>query len=336
MSFTMEDLKGLVQSQSVNINQKSLAKEGTDNVDDYIRNIAKDYLSQTMASANYFPTRLDPNIYDIGTLYNQTPLLTHLEAKGRRKPSDTLECKFIKLTQGFAGEWIGETDDTAGDGSAVTSTDTATMKILALPISMSDLIGKGASSSAKSQLLQYAQGALREEFNQTLVSGSSSGTDEFDGLNTVIVASGTRANKSTAAVTVKDLNAGETVMRQVKKTAPTTILTSNYVVDQLKEDMMATQRYVDKTETVAGVTVPAYASNTGDIPIIADPNMPVTASQRQLSMFNDQHVFIEDFMTPSYVAKGRAKPVASDAWLVQVAVMYDVAPALSYNLYNIS
>ena len=64
------------------------------------------------------------------------------------------------------------------------------------------------------------------------------------------VANGTRANKSSTAVTVEDLNTGETVMRQVKKTAPNTILTSNYVVDQLKKDMMATQRYVDKTETV--------------------------------------------------------------------------------------
>lgn len=332
---SINELKQDIQVNDVPLTQKGLEQEGAVNVDDYIQSVVQDALSQTMASGNYFPTRLDPKIYDIGTLFNITPTLTHLETKGRRKPTDTTEVKYIRLNTGFAGEWIGETADTAGDGTAITGTSTATMKVLALPISMSDLIGKGASGSSRAQLLQYAQQALREKFNEGVVKGNSAGTEEFNGINTLIVANGTRANMSGAALSIKDLNNGETVMRDVKKTAPNVVLTNNSVVDQLKEDMMATQRYVNKTETVAGVTVPAYASNTGDIPIISDPNMPSTDNQRQLSMFNDQHVFIEDFMTPAYVAKGKAKPLASDAWLVQVATMYNVAPTLSYNIYNI-
>ena len=332
---SVQDLRELVEVKDIELSSKALKKEGTEDIDDYIRSMVADEFKQQMASSNYFPTRLDPNIYDIGTLYNMTPMLSYLESKGQRAAYDTTEVEYIQFTSGFSGEWVGETEDTSGAGTATTGTATASMKYLALPISMSDMIGKGASSSARAQLFAFAQEALREEYNQTIVSGSSSGTDEFDGLNTLITANGTRTNKSAAAITVADLNTGETVMRESKKTPPTVVLTSNYVVDQLKQDMMATQRYVNTTDTTAGVTVPAYASNTGEIPVIADPNMTTTDNQRDLVMFNERHVFIKDFMTPAYIAEGKSKPFASSGWLGQVSIMYDVAPTLSYQIYNI-
>jgi hypothetical protein len=338
---TMQELKDQIQVTDIPLTEKTFKKEGVDNLDEYVRQIAAEklesILEQQMASTNFFPTRLDPKIYDQGTLYGWSPALTYLENKGRRKATGDTKVQYIKWTAGFTPEWIQETDSTSGGGTGTSSTATASMKFIAMPISLSDLIGQGASAGMKAQIMQFAMQGLREDFNAKIVAGDKDTNYQFDGLDTIALDSGTRTNLSTANVTVEDLNTAETTFRDtVKGGSPTVIFTSNAVVDQLKKDMMATVNTVNTTEAIAGVTVPAYASNTGNVPIIADPNVPKTGNQRRLDMFNEQHIMIEDFMTPTYVMKGKAKPFATDGWLVQVSVLYDVAPALNVQLYNIA
>lgn len=336
----VDQLRGQVEVKTKKLDEKALKKEGTESIDDLVESITSDMMvntfQQQMSSANFMPTILDPQIYDNGVLYGMTPCLTYLESKGRRMPANSTEIEYIKLTAGFAGEWVQETDATSGSGEATTSTATANMKYLALPISLSDMIGKGASATARAQLMEYAQMALREEFNRTLVAGDVNVNYEFDGLDEIAEDSGTRVNMSGAEITIDDLNSAEATMTRTPKTFPTFLLTGAEVLNQIKADMMATLRNVDKVDVTAGVRVPAFASNRGDVPIIADPNVPATAAARRLDFINELFVFISDFVTPSFVAKGKSKPFASDGWLTQVAVLYHTAPAKNVQLYGIA
>jgi len=78
---------GKVETHGKDITEKTMKKEGTDDIDDFIQSMGNDMLSkttggifETLAPTNFFPTRLDPKIYDNGTLFRRTPLLTYLEA----------------------------------------------------------------------------------------------------------------------------------------------------------------------------------------------------------------------------------------------------------------
>lgn len=339
----IEALRGQVEVKTQPLTEQAVAKEGAENFDDLIQSIAGDFalqtsgtLKQAMASANYFPTILDPTIYDNGVLYGRTPCLTFLETKGRRAPANSTKAEYIKLTAGFAGEWITETGDTEGTGEATTGTATADMKYLALPVSMSDIIGKGASGSARAQLMEYAQVALREEFNKVVVAGDSSGgSNQFDGLDEIAEDSGTRVNLAGAELTLEDLFSAEATMRQTVKATPGFLLTGDFVLNQIKKDMVPTQRN-DRIDVTAGVRVPFYASNAGDIPIIADPNVPATATQRRLDFIDPLYVFIADFLTPAWIPGAKTKPFASDGWYAQIAVQYSTAPVKNVQIYNIA
>jgi len=170
-----------------------MKKEGATEPDDYIRSLQQDLLGgllkQTISSTNFMPLKLDPNVYDQGTLFMTSPLLTFLEGRNRRAPADTTKINFIQLTEGFTDEWIAETDPTQGDGTAQTQLGLATMCVQALPISLSDLLGSGQSAQSRAQLMQYAQEALREGFDNVLINGSKgttqSPTNKFDGLMTI-------------------------------------------------------------------------------------------------------------------------------------------------------
>lgn len=339
----MEALKGNIEIKTQPINEKAFKKEGTDDLDDFVQSIAGDMalgtsgqLQQAMASGNYFPTVLDPTIYDNGVLYRKTPCLTYLETKNRRRPADSTEHKFIKMTAGFTEEWITETGNTLGTGEATTGTATASMKYVALPVSMSDIIGKGASAPARAQLMEYAQVALREGFNKVVVAGDSAGgSNQFDGLDEIAEDSGTRVNLAGAELTLSDLFSAEATMNLTAKASPSFLLTNAEVMNQIKEDMVPTLRN-ERVDVTAGVRVPAYASNAMDIPIISDPNVPHTATQRRLDFIDELYAFIADFMTPFFVPAGRTKPFASDGWYAQVAVQYHTAPAKNVQIYNIA
>lgn len=335
---SVEELRSLIETQEVGINKKTMKKEGTDSVEDFIREVAGDFLKQEMSSANYFPVRLDPTIYNVSVLYGMSPVLTYLESRGRKSATGDTKIEYIRYTSGFTGEWIGETDNTTGTGEAVTGTETANMYFLAMPIAMSDLIGKGASSRARVQLMDFAQQGLREELNAKIVAGT--GADgQFKGLDKHIEDSGTRVDLSGEKVTLNDVRALETSLLEDKKVRPSFIMASNSVVDQLVDEMQSNVSYtaggMQGLDIVAGINVPKYNSNTGPIPIIQDPNVPKTAKQRRLDMLNEQHVFIEEFMSPAFIQEGRSKPFASSGWLGQIIVMYDVAPELGGQIYNI-
>ncbi len=339
----IEKLRGNVGVQTEPITEKAAKREGAENFDDLVQSMASDMqlgtsgrLEQAMSSGNYFPTILDPTIYDNGVLYRRTPCLSYLETKNRRKPANSTEHKYIKLTAGFAGEWIAETGNTSGSGEATTTPATASMCYLALPVSMSDIIGKGASAAARAQLLEYAQVALREEFNKVVVAGDSAGgSNQFDGLDEIAENSGTRINLSGAELTLEDLFSAEATMTETLKASPSFLLTGASVVNQIKKDMTPTLRN-ERYDVTAGVRVPAYASNAMDIPIISDPNVPATAAARRLDFIDEMFAFIADFMTPSWAPAGRTKPFASDGWYTQVAVQYHTAPAKNVQIYGIA
>jgi hypothetical protein len=339
----MEALKGNLEIKTQPVTEKAFKKEGTDNLDDFVESIASDMalgtsgqLEQAMASGNYFPTVLDPTIYDNGVLYRRTPALTYLETRNRRRPANSTEHKFIKLTAGFTEEWIAETGNTTGTGEATTAPGTASMRYVALPVSMSDIIGKGASGSSRAQLMEYAQVALREGFNKVVVAGDATTTPtQFDGLDEIAEDSGTRVDLANTEITLEDLFNGEAIMTETLKSTPSFLLTGASVLNQIKKDMVPTLRN-ERVDVTAGVRVPAYASNAMDIPIISDPNVPAVAAQRRLNFIDELYVFIADFMTPFWVPAGKTKPFASDGWYAQVAVQYHTAPAKNVQIHNIA
>lgn len=335
---SIEDLRKSIETQKVGITEKNMKKEGATSVEEFIREVAGDFLKQEMASTNYFPVRLDPTIYNVSVLYGMSPVLTYLESRGRKSATGDTKVEYIRYTSGFAGEWIGETDNTSGTGEAVTGTATANMYFLAMPIAMSDLIGQGASSRARAQLMNFAQQGLREELNAKVVAGSGT-SNTFKGIDKLMEDSGLRVDKSGEKVTLADIRALETQLLETRKVRPSFITAANSVVDQLVDEMQGLASYtaggMQGLDIVAGINVPKYNSNTGPIPIIQDPNVPKTANQKRLDMLNEQHLFLEEFMSPAYIQEGRSKPFAGSGWLGQIIVMYDVAPELGGQVYNI-
>ncbi len=327
-------------TKSVPLNKKGFKKEGSGTVDDYLESVKQDMLGTTfeqqLGSAAFMPTILDPQIYDNGTLYGVSPTLTYLESRGRRKPANSTSLEYIQMTAGFAGEWIGETANTVGTGVPTVADQTATMKYLAIPYSFSDMIGVGASNGTKQQLMNILQQALREEFNSKIVAGDSGTSGQFDGMFKTAAGNASRVNQNSTEVGEDDVEGLEVVMNDILKSYPTFISTSATVVKQIKKDLAAQQRIMDKTNAVLGLNLPAYASNRGDIPIVVDPYVPKTAGARRLGMFNENFIFIADLITPSTVQKGRVKPFALDGWMVQVSVEYNSYPGSAVDIYNIA
>jgi len=324
------------------ISLKKHEKEGTDDIDDFIQSMGNDMLSkttggifETLAPTNFFPTRLDPKIYDNGTLFRRTPLLTYLEAKNKVMPSDTLDIKYLKQTAGFAGEWIDPAADTSGDGTPTIGTGSASMCYVALPVSLSRIIGMGASRASRPQIMNNAQMALREEINQTLVIGDATGTMEFNGLDTIAVDSGNRTNMGGAtAMTVEKLDDLSAIASATLKNPPSFILTNDFVMNQIRADMYPGVRNMT-VDVTTGVNPIAHSTGTGLIPFIVDPNVPSTGGQRNLDLFNEEHIFFEQFMDMSWVQKGTSKPFTEDGWLVAVNVLYNTYPGGTVQAYNI-
>ena len=340
-----EILKQNIVTEGKSFSQKDIDRKGEDSVEEYVRNIAMDVLNQatgdTDQSGNYFPVRLDPNIYDTGVLFESSPVLTYLESKGRRSPQDTMEVKYIQLKSGFTSTWIDETqDEGATNDTANTGTATADMKIHLMPITMSDLIGKGASGTARAQLMNFAQEGFREDLNAQIVSGTA-GSYSFNGLDTLAtantsVASGhARIDMSGAVMDLDTLNKMDTVFSDELRSRPTFVMTSAVVEDQIEKDMSSIARADNEMPITAGIEVPYFRSDAGKIPIITDPNVPKTATQRHLDMFNERQIFIQDFMTPSFITKGRDKPFASTGWLAEILVQYHVSPTQMVQAYDI-
>jgi hypothetical protein len=344
MSISKEEIKQYllenVEIKTKTLNESGMSREGAVNVDDYMNSVREDLqgemITQQISAGDFMPYILDPSIYDNGVLYGMTPALTYLESKGRRKPAESTKLDYNIITSGFAGEWIEETADTAGTGASSSTLTHATMKYLALPFSASDILGKGASAQSRRELENFALMSLREEFDQTVVAGDASGTQEFDGLFEIAKDSGNRTNMSNTEITEDDVEGLEVIMNDTLKTYPTFILTSASVLRQLKKDLAAQSRVMDKTNAVLGLSLPAYASNRGEIPIVVDPYVPKTATTRHLGMFNENFINIADLLTPSFIPEGRALPFASSGWFAQVAVQYHTYPAGVAELYGIA
>ena len=131
------------------------------------------------------------------------------------------------------------------------------------------------------------------------------------------------------------LNKMDTVMTDTLKSRPTVVVTSAVVGDQIEADILPSAVGDYSMPITAGIEVPYFRSDVGKIPIITDPNMPKTATNRHLAMFNERHIFIKDFMTPAYITRGKAKPFASAGWLGQVVVQYHVSPTQMVQAYGI-
>jgi hypothetical protein len=334
-------LNQAVHTETVPLTLKGMKKEGATEPDDYIRSLQQDLLGgilkQTISSTNFMPLKLDPNVYDQSTLFMTSPALTFLEGRNRRAPADTTKISFIELTEGFQAEWIAETDGTEGDGTAQTELGIATMCV-------SDLLGSGQSAQSRAQLMQYAQEALREDFDNTIINGTpgtqGSPTNKFTGLMPIAQASGYSEDAQSNALLLKHVRNLEAQLSQQRKGWADFILTNVDVHNQLVEDMTATVKNVNTVNITANTPVNAFQSSRGPLPIITDPYVPFTLPGAQsnsgvFGMFNSNRIFISDFVHNSWVEKGKTKPVATDGWLVQVSVMYNAEPlktAVRYNL----
>ena len=340
-----KSLNQSVQTQTVPLTLKGMKKEGATEPDDYIRSLQQDLLGgilqQTISSTNFMPLKLDPNVYDQSTLFMTSPALTFLEGRNRRAPADTTKINFIELTEGFSAEWIAETDATEGDGTAQTELGLATMCVQALPISLSDLLGSGQSAQSRAQLMQYAQEALREDFDNVIINGNTTtNANEFTGLMSIAQASGYSEDAQGNALLLKNVRNLEAQLSQQRKGWADFCLTNVDVHNQLVEDMTATVKNVNTVNITANTPVNAFQSSRGPLPIITDPYVPFTlpgasTNSGVFGMFNSNRIFISDFVHNSWVEKGKTKPVATDGWLVQVSVMYNAEPlktAVRYNL----
>lgn len=238
------------------------------------------------------------------------------------------------MTTGFAEEWIDPDNDTSGSGVPTIGTATASMKWAAVPVSLSKIIGMGASGTSRQQLMNLAILALRQGLNSAIVAGDATGTHQFDGLDTIATDSGNRTNLSGAQMTVARMDNLRAIMTTTLRSFPTFVLTNDFTTNQIALDMAATIRNVNVTEVVAGINPIAYTTPTGPIPIISDPFVPATATQRHLNMLNEQFIFLENFMTPSWVQAGATKPLTEDGWMVLGSTLYDTAPGLTVQAYN--
>lgn len=334
----LKQLLGETKVFQQDITPQAMKREGTGDIDDFVQSKQQDFMiqmfQQALAPDNFFPQRLDPTIYDNGTLFRSTPTLAYLEARNRAFPSDTLEIKHLKMTAGFTEEWIDPANSTTGDGTPTIGTATASMKWAAVPVALSRILGMGASRASRPQLMNLAIMALRQGLNAAVVAGDKDGTQKFDGLDTICTDSGNRTNLAGAEMTVARMDNLRAIMTTTLKSYPTFVLSNDFTTNQIAKDMSATVRNVNITEVVAGINPIAYTTPTGPIPIISDPFVPATATQRHLNMLNEEFIFLENFMTPSWVQKGTEKPLVEDGWMVLGSTLYNTAPGLTVQAYN--
>jgi hypothetical protein len=281
-------------------------------------------------------------------LYQLSPLLTYLESRGRRFPATTTAFDYIQFgnPHGFADQWLA-TETTAADAAsgddAHTTVASASMCFQVVPYSLSDLIGMGQSATSRAQLMDFILETMREGHNNKLINGDEDVSGEFDGLFTLSYESGTKTNMAGAEITLDDIRAIESDLAVSKKGFGTFCLTDNYTMDSVLSDMTPTLINMNQVQNlVAGVDVTGWQSKRGRIPIIVDPYSPSTAYNatanakgRRFGIFNERSIFIHDLITPSWVEKGRSKPLATDGWIVQATVMYNTIPEKTADLYGI-
>ena len=338
-------IKESMKSVAIPINEKAIKKEGTGNIDEYLKGMQEDFLggmgvlNQTLASTVFQPVLLDPNVYDQGTLYGLSPFLSYLEAKGRRAPAGSTKQDYIQMTSGISEEWIAETAATQGTSDYGMQNAHAFAYVEAIPLSFSDLMQYGQGASSKAQMMGFAQEALREGLNKALLTGDNSGSSntQMDGLFTIAAAHGIRSDKSNNSVQVADLDKASADLSEQRKGYATAVVTTETVLNQIKADMTNILKVNMPTYDVqAGLRIPAYTGPRGDVPIIVDPYTPNTAGSRRVGMFNERHIFIKDLINNAWVEKGKTKPVATDGWMVQCTMMYHVSPTQIADIYDIT
>jgi hypothetical protein len=303
------------------------------------------------SSANFFPIQLDPNVYNEKILFMRTPLLTYLESLGVRKPVSTTKFNYIELTEGFQEEWIGETDATEGTGTnAATNLGTAQICFEAVPFNLSDLLGAGQTVTTRAQLMNMILQTLREGYEKVLLNGSggsgSPSTNQFDGLYTIAGNSGYSTSNGGDAMTLNAMRILHANLRQRQKGMATFILTDEFTHTNIQDEMAATIRNINTTnEIVAGVNPTAYQASAAEIPIIVSPFSPMTVpspddgsipTNRNLGMFNEQFVNVQDLITSSWVEAGKTRPLATNGWIMQASVMFYTVPPQSAVITDIA
>jgi hypothetical protein len=341
-----EYVKEHMDIQQVTVTPKMLEKKG-EGIDEYVQAVGNDFSHQLghsgyfeegiVASDNYFPLDYDMNIYDQGVLYNMTPYMTFMEAQGRRFPTGFKTIQYLKATSGFALETHTETTGTAGAGTMTTGTATASVKFMSVPINLSDLIGMGESGNSRLQILQYAMGAFREGFNAALVNGNSSNDpNSMDGIITIAEATGYRKNMASAEMTVKDMRFCDSYLRNNLKEPTGAVLTNDYVVDQIEDDMAARFRTPVQFNLAAGLDINGFVSKGQTLPMVSDPNVTITSNQKKMLFFQPRNIFIEDFLSPTMITAGKTIPLATSYWLTGVSAQYCVKPTKMVEAYGIS
>ena len=331
------------------LNEKSMKTEGTDNMAELAQTQVDDMFTQSTgidtSSSNFFPVQLDPNVYDQASLYQRTPVLSYLEAKGRRSPASTTKFNFIELSTGFASEWFSEMGSTSGTTLGATDLGTAQICFEAVPFNLSDLLGAGQTVTTRAQLLGYIQETLREGYENALLNGSASGT-QFDGLFTIATNSGVKKDASHGAVSLDAMRGLHADLRQKQKGFASFIVTDEYSHVDIQKEMAATIRNINTVDNIiAGVNPTAFQASAAEIPIIVSPYAPMTVATpdssdavptaRSLGMFNEQYINIQDLITPSFVEAGKTKPLATNGWVVQASTMYNTVPKKCAVLYDI-
>ena len=334
------------------LDEQNMAREGTDNLAELAQTQVDDMFTQSTgidtASSNFFPVQLDPNVYDQASLYQRTPVLSYLEAKGRRSPASTTKFNFIELSTGFASEWFSEMDGTVGTTLGATDLGTAQICFEAVPFNLSDLLGAGQTVTTRAQLLGYIQETLREGYENVLLNGSysSSSGKQFDGLFTSARANGVKKDASNGAVSLDAMRGLHADLRQKQKGFASFIVTDEYSHVDIQKEMAATIRNINTVDgIIAGVNPTAFQASAAEIPIIVSPYAPMTIASpdtadavptaRSLGMFNEQYINIQDLITPSFVEAGKTKPLATNGWVVQASTMYNTVPKKCAVLYDI-
>lgn len=318
---------------------------------------------QTVAGGSYFPTELDPDIPNT-VLYGRAPAMTRMESyPGMKTPTTTTSVKYLKHTQGFISESINDIDAGSNPQDQTLVPTTTNVNVHITKFSLSDLLNMGFAIDAgiKEEVIQLALEGQREYMDMLMLAGNHTSSTEymgstsangtqFDGLYTQVPSANVTSNAGDS-LTLSSLYSLEQHLREDLKGIPTVIYTSSAVLGQLRQEMTAMQREITATakisgeagmlsptpvEVVAGVTVPAYQSETGPIPIITSPWMPRTAGSRALLMLDETTVKFREFATPYVVTLAKNKPVATDFSVVQMNTMYNKVPEKSVAIDNIA
>lgn len=319
-----------IEFSEIPLTEKALSREGTDDLAEFVKGVVEDYVKEQTQSANFFPIRLDPKIYDPSYLYYQTPYLSFLEAKGRRQTIDTTKLQYLHLTEGFSAEFITETGNTTDDGVATTQLKSASINIMAMKISLSDLIGKGASATARAQLMDFAQLGFRESLEDALINGTGSSNKPV-GIRKAATDEGLGVDLNGEDITPEVIMDAETDLFEKRKARASFILTSPGIINMLIDNLGEAYQYVINPtgrgyEVVPGATAPMFNTNNGPIPMIQTPFMLQSGVNRDLIMADHTTINLYDFIPTSYVEAGRVKPLATDGWLVNVFMTFNVLP----------